>query len=438
MSVRLLGRGVLWVSVAFLLAGNLIWGAWKHKDTSTVKDDRQLAYESMALYTKVLEEIREHYVDEDKVSYEDLVRSSLEGLLPSLDAHSQFLDQTMYRDMRNDTAGRFGGIGVVISMKNDMLTVVSPMEDSPGFRAGILSGDRIIEIAGKPTKGVDLNEAVKHLRGEIGTPVTMKLLRPSTTKVSEVTLVREIIKVASVKDARLMEGTIGYVRITQFNQPTAEALQDALSQLFDQGMESLILDLRDNPGGLLSSAIDVTQKFIPRKSLVVFTQGRHPDDRRTYEARGIHHYLDLPIAILVNDGSASASEIVAGALQDHQRAILIGERTFGKGSVQSILPLADESALRLTTAKYYTPSERVIHENGIEPDIVVPMSPENWRKILLKRSRLGDYVPEEGEEDYRNVEDPQLDRAIDVLTGIKVFQSRLTPARKSHIAVSAR
>ena len=284
--------------------------------------------------------------------------------------------------MKDDTAGEFGGLGIVISIKDGVLTIVAPMEDTPGFKAGLLSGDKIIEIDNASTDGLQLPEAVKKLRGPPGSKVTIKILRPKTQEVRTVEIVRAKINVPSVKDVKMLEEGIGYLRIVQFNEPTANALQDALDKLTKEGLQGLIVDLRNNPGGLLTSAIEVSEKFLRRGDLIVYTQGRNEKPQQTFRVKGRYHYLQFPMVILVNGGSASASEIMAGALQDHQRAILVGEKTFGKGSVQSVLPLDDGSAIRLTTAKYYTPSKRVINEHGIEPDIVVPMSPEDWRKLL--------------------------------------------------------
>ncbi|MFH0878497.1 MAG: S41 family peptidase [Lentisphaerota bacterium] len=411
--------------LVILLGANLVWGARLYSQ-ETKTDDSENAYEKIALFTKVIEQIREHYVDQDKTSYKDLIYGAMRGMLQSLDPHSQFMDPPMYEDMKDDTAGQFGGLGIVISVKDAILTIVAPMEDTPGFRAGLLSGDKILEIDGKTTEGLALQDAVKKLRGMPGTKVTIKILRPKTQEIKDVELTRAEINVPSVKDAKILEDGIGYVRVLQFNEPTANDLQTALDKLISEGMQGLILDLRNNPGGLLNSAIDVSQKFLKRGDLIVYTQGRDESQQSTYRARGKYH-LGLPMVILVNGGSASASEIVSGALQDHQRAILVGEKTFGKGSVQSVLPLDDGSAIRLTTAKYYTPSKRVIHEHGIEPDILVFMSPDDWRKLLIKRSRPENADLEIGEEDVENVKDIQLERAMDVLKGIMIFKAQKDP-----------
>ncbi len=413
-----------WVILAGLLAANLMLGARLYSQEAPAADRAQ-AYEKIALFTKAMEQIRLHYVDQDKITYKDLVYGAMRGLLASLDPHSQFLDPEMYSDMKDDTAGQFGGLGIVISLKDGVLTIVAPMEDTPGFRAGLLSGDKIIEINGQSTEGLALPEAVKQLRGEPGTKVRIKILRPKNQEIKEMELVREEINVPSVKDAKILEDGIGYIRIVQFNDPTAHDLQAALDRLEGLGLKGLILDLRNNPGGLLTSAIDVSQKFLRRGDMIVYTQGRNERQKQTYRAKGRQHHLAFPMVILVNGGSASASEIVAGALQDHQRAILVGEKTFGKGSVQSVLPLDDGSAIRLTTAKYYTPSRRVIHEKGIEPDIVVPMPPEDWRKLLIRRSRAEHAAPEDLVDDegqpLDDVVDIQLERAVDVLKGVLRF-----------------
>ena len=423
MSVRFLGRSLGWVILVLLLAGNLMVGAKLYSQESP-DTDRDTAYETISLFTKVVEQIRENYVDQDKTKYKDLIYGALNGMLQSLDPHSQFMDPEMYSDMKDDTTGHFGGLGIVISIKDGVLTIVAPMEDTPGFKAGLMSGDKIIEIDGKSTEGVSLQEAVKKLRGDPGTKVTIKILRPKNRDIKDVELVRAVINVPSVKDAKILEDGIGYVRIVQFNEPTANALQESLDKLAGEGMHALILDLRNNPGGLLTSAVEVSQKFLRRGDLIVYTLGRNEKQQQVFRAKGRYRFDDFPMVVLVNGGSASASEIVAGALQDHKRAMLVGEKTFGKGSVQSVLPLDDGAAIRLTTAKYYTPSKRVIHEKGIEPDIVVPMNPDDWRKLLIKRSRPENAEPEEGEEDVSGVVDVQLERAIDVLKGVMIFEAQ--------------
>jgi len=382
------------------------------------------AYEAIALFTKVLEEVHRSYVDTNESGYDSLIRHALTGMLQDLDPYSQFMDKESYQDIKDDTAGRFGGVGLVVVMKAGLLTVVSPMEDTPAFRAGILSGDIIVEIDGKETRELSLADAVKKMRGDANTEVKLKIIRPSTHEVKEHTITREEIAVASVKDAKLLDGGIGYVRLTQFNEPTAEDLKGSLKKLTDQKMKALVLDLRGNPGGLLTAAGGVAELFLPRGDLIVFTKGRGGElaDQRI-KSSGNTHYADFPMVILVNGGSASAAEIVSGALQDHKRAVLVGEKTFGKGSVQSMLPLEDGAAIKLTTAKYYTPSERVIHGNGIEPDVKVVMNPEDLFKIRLKQAQKGgevdDDLPVPAGPELRDV---QLDYAIGTLKGMLIQQ----------------
>jgi carboxyl-terminal processing protease len=383
------------------------------------------AYEAIALFTKVLEEVHRSYVDTNESGYDSLIRHALTGMLQDLDPYSQFMDKESYQDIKDDTAGRFGGVGLVVVMKAGLLTVVSPMEDTPAFRAGILSGDIIVEIDGKETREFSLSDAVKKMRGDADTEVTLKIIRPSTHEVKDHVITREEITVASVKDAKLLDGGIGYVRLTQFNEPTAEDLKGELKKLADQKMKALVLDLRGNPGGLLTSAGGVAELFLPRGDLIVFTKGRGGElaDQRI-KSSGNTHYADFPMVILVNGGSASAAEIVSGALQDHKRAVLVGEKTFGKGSVQSVLPLEDGAAIKLTTAKYYTPGERVIHGNGIEPDVKVVMNPEDLFKIRLKQAQKDGEVDDDlpvGPE----LRDVQLDYAIGTLKGMMIQQERM-------------
>jgi len=413
-----------WMLLGLVLSATLAVSRLYSKEVEPVSSDRDEAYQNIATFTRALEQIRGNYVDKDKVSYELLIRGAMKGMMDALDEHSQFLDKDMYDDMQDDTKGQFGGLGIVISMKDNYLSIVSPMEDTPGFRAGLMSEDRILEIDGATTEGITLPDAVKKLRGEPGTTVTLKVLRPKTQEVKEHSLVRAEIKVASVKDTRVLEGGIGYIRVTQFNEPTAASLQAELDKLREQGIHALVLDLRNNPGGLLRSAIDVSQKFLDNREIIVSTQGRREGDQQMFRAGGRERITDIPMVVLVNGGSASASEIVAGALQDHKRAVLVGEKTFGKGSVQSVLPMEEGSALRLTTARYYTPANRMIHEMGIEPDIVVPMSPEDWQNIMDQRARQENPQAFAVTTNSVNVVDAQLDRAVSVLKGIMTYQAR--------------
>ena len=454
MKMKKFARRFKWLVIAAVLAVNLAVGVRLYsQETAAVaaKADKDSPYEMYTLFSKVVEQVRANYVDADKSTYHDLIYGALKGMLQSLDPHSQFMDEEAFTAMKEDTAGKFGGLGITIGVKDSVLTVIAPMEDTPAFRAGLLSGDKIIEIGGDSTDGLALEDAVKKLRGDPGTKVKIKIFRPKTQLVKDFEMERAIINVPSIKDTRVLDGGIGYVRMLQFGEETADDLQAALDTLEAQKVKALVLDLRSNPGGLLTAAVDVAQKFLKRGDLIVFTRGRDNRMERSYRARARKTFPAVPMVVLINGYSASASEIVAGALQDNRRAVLVGEKSFGKGSVQSVLPQDGGTAIRLTTAKYYTPSERVIHEIGIEPDVVVPMSVENWRNILLSRNRAEEtngvksvsihdegWVDQEGDElpalgtqekpeeeiDLKNVADPQLDRARDMLCGILVFQKR--------------
>lgn len=423
------------------LALNLFAGAQIYF-SSVNADDKDDAYPTIKLFSTVLQKVRADYVDGDKLTYQELIYGALKGMLNKLDPHSEFMEPVKYDELKKDTQGEFGGVGIVISMKDNFLTVVAPMEDTPGFKAGILTGDRIVKIDGKSTEKFGLQDAVKRLRGEPGTEISLTLMRPSTGKVKDYRLTRAQIKVDTIKDINgkrefpLSENRVGYVRLTQFGEQTTSDLDDALKKLQEKPMEALILDLRGNPGGLLDQAVKVCEKFLPRGQLVVSTEGRDARQKSTYHAGGGFKVLNVPIVVLVNYGSASAAEIVAGCLQDATalgvcKAIIVGEQTFGKGSVQSILPLQDGSALRLTTAKYYTPSHKVIHERGITPDIMVSMSEEEERDVFLKRTPGGiESLEPKDQERVRNARDLQLDRAMDLLKGISLYGKRMPGQEK--------
>ena len=425
-------RIVITLAVA-LLGANLLFAA-KLYSAAIAKTDKDNPYVQMELLTRVMELIRKDYVDSDKVAYTNLTYGALRGMLNSLDPHSQFMEPVAYEDMKEDTGGKFGGLGIQIGLSNDgFISVIAPIEDTPAARAGIMPGDRIAKIDGKPTDRLSLSDAVHQLRGEPGTKVTITIFRAKAKdpgeRLKDYTITRAEIPVFSVTDAKLLESNIGYVRITQFNEPTADEFEKALTKLEGLGMDALIIDLRNNPGGLLESANKIAGKFVPAGQLIVSTEGRDLQNKLVYKSEYGKKRLSYPIVLLVNNGSASGSEIVAGALQDLKRAVLVGETTFGKGSVQSIIGLADGSALRLTTAKYYTPSHKVIHEHGVTPDISVPISEEDERKLAEQRIRAS--LPlEEGQEKVEKITDVQLERAIDLLKGVKLF-ARQAKAGKS-------
>lgn len=419
--------------VLTVLALNLILGSqiYLSKAADQERDD---AYPNIAQFTRVLEMIHQNYVDGDKVAYKALVSGALKGMITTLDPHTEYMEPRKFDDLRKDTSGEFGGLGIVISVKDTFITVVTPMDDSPGHKAGVRSGDRIVKIDGKTTEKMTVGDAVKQLRGEPGTDVTISVVRPPATAAKDYKLTRAVIKVDTVKDVNgrrefpLGENKVGYVRLTQFGEHTADDLERALKILEERGAQSLVMDLRDNPGGLLDQAVKVCEKFLPRGQLIVSTEGRNAAEKSVFNASGRNKHPNQPMVILINGGSASASEIVAGCLQDLKRAYVMGEKSFGKGSVQSILPLPDGAALRLTTAKYYTPSHKVIHEHGIEPDSVVPMSLEEERDVMLKRAPGGlDSLDEKDRERVQKARDTQLDRATDYLKGVSILLSQMKP-----------
>jgi len=389
-------------------------------------------YSQIAIFAKALELVRQDYVDENKTSYHDLVTAAMKGMLSSLDPHSQFMDPNDFRDMQDDTRSRFNGLGIEVSMKNGLPTVVTAMEDTPAAKAGILSGDQILRINGMSTERMDLQDAINVLRGPAGAKVGLTLLRPSTKEIKEYTLQRAEIKIQSVKGERLLPPEltgpfrIGYIRLIQFNEPTADELSKAIDDLQKQGMQALILDLRNNPGGLLNSAVDVCGQFLPPNTKVVSTQGRVPSQQHDYSTSTVSKPRpNFPMVLLVNEGSASGAEIVAGALKDLRRAVLVGETTFGKGSVQNVLQLPDGSAVRFTTAKYYTPSRQVIQGNGVTPNIRVGMTAEQERALYGLRN-AGNVKPDD-ETNIIKTKDPQMLRAIDALKGVMIYAQQSAP-----------
>jgi carboxyl-terminal processing protease len=428
--VRNMRRLVVMLSLACLLLG--VRSSLRAQEAQQGKNEEDNGYSQISLFAKAIELIRQDYVDGGKTSYHDLITAAMKGMLSSLDPHSQFMDPDDFRDMQEDTRSRFNGLGVEVSMKNGLPTVVTAMEDTPAAKAGILSGDQILKINGASTERMDLQDAINILRGPAGRRVTLTLLRPSTKEIKDYTLERAEIKVRSVKGARLLDAEltgpfrIGYIRLIQFNEPTADELSKALDELQKEGMQALILDLRNNPGGLLNSAVDVCAQFLPPKSKVVSTQGRMASQQHDYSTSGAKKDRpNFPMALLINEGSASGAEIVAGALKDLHRAILVGETTFGKGSVQNVMQLPDGSAVRFTTAKYYTPSRQVIQGNGVAPDIRVPVTAEQERALFALRN--AESVKPEDEKSIIKTKDPQMLRAIDALKGLMIYAQQSAP-----------
>jgi carboxyl-terminal processing protease len=392
-------------------------------------------YKQLNLFGEVFERVRAEYVDD--VSDDTLVESAINGMLTSLDPHSNYLNTKNFNDMKVQTRGEFGGLGIEVSMENGLVKVVSPIDDTPAARAGLRPGDLITHLDGDPVQGMSLPEAVEKMRGLINTEIKLTIRREGKEPF-DVKLTRATIKIQSIR-SHLEGDNIGYIRITSFNEQTDVGLNNTMKNLKQQAGNKLlgvILDLRNNPGGLLDQAVAVSDAFLD-KGEIVSTRGRRAEDAQRYNARPGDIAAGLPMAVLINGGSASASEIVAGALQDHHRAILLGTKSFGKGSVQTIIPLPGHGAMRLTTARYYTPSGRSIQAKGIDPDIVVEaakieMPAEKGEKPAktsdVKKDDSGEDPPEQSSVDPAVMGTPadyQLARGVDMLRGIALFNGRI-------------
>lgn len=342
-------------------------------------------YREAEVLSEVREKILTSYVD--PVTSDKLLKNALQGMLSGLDEYSEYLDEENLRQVLENTQGEFIGIGVVVSVESGMITVIAPVEDSPAAKAGILAGDKILSIDDQSTELMNLNEAIRRMRGDEGTPVRLKVIHEGSHIPIDIPITRGIIHIHSIKDQKMLTHSIGYLRLTKFNKNTAGELQQAIESLRLQGMKSLIIDLRFNPGGLMESAVEVLNLFVS-DGILVYTKGRTPDSFQVFRAVANNTYKDLGLAILINKHSASASEIVAGSLQDHKRAFIVGERSYGKGLVQTIMILRDEhSAVKITTARYYTPSGRSIQRTqdnlgGVVPDTIVSISKEQEQKLM--------------------------------------------------------
>jgi carboxyl-terminal processing protease len=334
----------------------------------TLEQPKPDAYNKLKVFSEILSLIESNYVE--PIGSDTMIDGAIKGMVKALDPHTSYLPPVSYKEMQVQTTGKFGGLGIEISIRDGVLTVVSPIEGTPAFKVGVKSGDKIIKIEDESTLDMTLQDAVSLLRGETGSPVHITIFRESFKIPKEFTIVRDIIKVRSVVK-KLYKKDIGYIKIRSFSKNTSVDLDKALDELGEEGITKLILDLRNNPGGLLNQAVEVTDRFLNRENLIVYTKGRSEDQNMRFTSNDKVAGVSYPLIIMVNGGSASASEIVAGALQDLNRAVILGTQTFGKGSVQTIMPLSDGSALRLTTARYYTPSGKVIQENGIQPDIII-------------------------------------------------------------------
>lgn len=413
--ILILGAGVV-LGFALALGAARVTLAW------SLLPNREL--ERSASYVRdVLKLVNENYVDDKASGYDQLAKSAAHGLVESLDPHSEFLEAREFKQLEEELNGDFSGIGIQVEKLKGHFVVIAPIAGTPGDRAGIQRGDELVSVDGKPLdRNQTMDSVVDRLRGKAKTPVRLGLYRASSKKNLEFTLMREVIKVDSVRDARVIDGGTGYVQITEFSEHTGEEFDRALDKLLKQGIDGLIIDLRNNPGGLLDAAVEVAEPFFKKGEIIVYTQGRKPSDREDYRAEATGEPLNLPIAILINAGSASAAEVVTGALKDTNRAVVVGERSFGKGSVQSIFKLKNGEGMRLTTAKYYTPSGVSIHEKGITPHIEVVMTADEDSKLRLQHSRSDVTDPKGFEErfGFAPIEDRQLQAALDALKAVRL------------------
>jgi carboxyl-terminal processing protease len=459
-------KGRKWLAPVLLLGVFVVGFVSGDLTTSRHSAQATVAYNKLKMFGDVLSVIQSSYVEEPKV--DELMQGAIKGMLQTLDPHSSYLTPDMRKQLEVETRGAFGGLGIEIGVKDGMLTIIAPIEDTPAARAGLKAGDTIVKIENEPTRDMTINDAVKRMRGEPDTKVTIWIAREGFTEPKSFTITRAIIKIKSVKAKDMGDG-IGYVKLNQFQADTDSELEKALQEQLKtkEGLKGLVLDLRNNPGGLLDQAVKVSDKFI-ESGLIVYTDGRIENQKMKYFASKEGTYNGFPIVVLVNAGSASASEIVSGCLQDHGRAIILGTRTFGKASVQTILDLDDGYALRLTTARYYTPNGRSIQAKGIEPDIVVTDGREpadghgTMREKDIERHLKGEgedaagskkpavMPPPEKKDDggaKKNgsrkdtpaIDDPgkepakdvQLDRAVELLKGWEIFKSRFVDKQKA-------
>jgi len=411
----LLTRFILCVFLTLCIAVDASGAAEEQKS-----HDKEL-YKQIELFSDAVTLIQSDYVEE--VEPKKLVYGALEGMLSSLDGYSQFMDPDSFREMQIDTKGEFGGLGIEIAVKDGVLTVIAPLDGTPAAKAGLKSGDRIVKIDGEATREINLMDAVKKLRGKPGTKIDIVIFREEEEKLLDFTIVRSIIKIKSTKAAELLEEDIGYIKLVEFQENTSRELEEKLAKLKKLEMKGLILDLRNNPGGLLDVSQSVSEKFLPEGETIVSLKSRIPDQNKVFRSRGKQKFLDFPLVILVNGGSASASEIVAGAIRDNQRGIIVGTKTFGKGSVQTVIPLKDGSAVRITTADYFTPAGHSIKEKGILPDVEIKLE-ERQASTSEKKEDIFEKIGKKDLTEKKNgvIYDNQLQTAVDVLRGILVYK----------------
>ena len=423
--------------ISYVITFFFITSSFSLANSEKKQEVNTLPLNEIRIFTEIFSKIKSDYVE--NIEDSTLLKNAIRGMLQGLDPHSAYLDKDAYKELQEGTSGEFGGLGIEVGYEDGFVKVISPIDDTPAKRAGIKAGDLIIRLDGKSVKGISLMEAVKMMRGKPGSKIELTILRGGEEKPFNVTIVRDIITVKNIK-AETIESAFGYIRISNFQIHTVDDLSKALAKLESENnnmLKGLVLDLRNNPGGLLNAAVGVSDLFLD-EGLIVYTEGRVKGSKLKFNAKPSEMFKDIPIIVLVNGGSASASEIVAGALQDHRRAIIMGERTFGKGSVQTILPMNDETALKLTTARYYTPSGRSIQASGIEPDMIVKnikfdvKQNNNMGNGLIKESDLTGHLDSEATKNNSNQKkdsidnsslaetDYQLYEALNVLKGLSI------------------
>ncbi len=420
-------RSKVLVSIACLMFTSAALFMFHMPQVRAAVSDIDRTLDQLKILAEVFDHITQSYVVEKDPK--DLIQGAAHGMVRTLDPFSQFMEPVAHKEMQTETEGQFGGLGIRIEMRDEWLTVMTPIPDTPAYRAGIMPGDRIVKIEGESTAGITLQDAVKKLRGQPGTQVTVTIMHEAAKEPFDITLTREVIKIESVR-SRMLDNKIGYLQIIEFTAKTDVDMVKAINKMQQDGMDALVMDLRNNPGGLLNVAVNVTKSFIDAGKLIVYTEGRR-SDRVEYRADVRGPYAEMPMVVLVNGGSASGSEIVAGALQDHHRALIMGTTTFGKASVQSVIPLSDGSGLRLTTAKYYTPAGRGIHRDektgkgGIPPDIMVEVPRESEIKLRRQQEEIyaKDQSPKSVVKKEEQVEDTALRRATEILKARFIFSN---------------
>ncbi|MCU0651707.1 MAG: S41 family peptidase [Candidatus Omnitrophica bacterium] len=418
--------GIILILACFI-ATSLALSAMEKKKTDDL-------YKQVELFSDCLAIVQTDYVSE--VAPHDMIYGALKGMISSLDPHSQFMDPETYQELKVDTEGKFGGLGIEITIKDGLLTVITPIEDTPAWKVGLKPQDRIVKINNELTRDMTLTDAVKKLRGRPGEAVNIAVLRESEKKILDFKIVRDLIKIKDIKDVRIIDDGIAYIRLVEFRENTAQDLATALEKLKKDGMTGLIIDLRNNPGGLLDAAVESCEKFVEKGKVILTTRSRIPSQNLEFICREKNPLLDIPMIVMINDGSASGSEILAGCLQDYKRAIILGIKSFGKGSVQTVIPLSDGSALRLTTSKYYTPLGREIHGKGVIPDIVVEEGkielapkddlqvdkPQNIFDELENKDKRSKDGSDKKDALTKMKSDNQLMRAVDVLKAIRIYK----------------